>query len=138
VEGRRRRLREARLLRRRPGDWTFARYPLDAVLTSTDWVGLSEITLLPGAGSKVAIERVNAIATGARVKRVCGDRVEPRGVRLPCDGRVGEADEVQLPGERVVTLPRSYLDRKTGSPWVFGGEIRRSAGAGGGVWSGRR
>lgn len=61
-------------------EWTFARYPLDAVMSPAGgFVGLSEITLLPGGGSQVAIvERDNAIATDARVKRIYGvDLADP-------------------------------------------------------------
>jgi hypothetical protein len=52
--------------------WTFARYPLDPVESpSGGWIGLSELTLLPGGGQRAAIvERDDRIALDARVKRV--------------------------------------------------------------------
>ena len=59
-------------------EWTFARYPLDAVESpSGGFVGLSEITLLPGGGARVAIvERDDRIQGDARIKRVYGVDLE--------------------------------------------------------------
>jgi hypothetical protein len=53
------------------GAWTFVRYPLDALASPPDgaWVGLSEITLLPG-GRFAIIERDNQLGTNARIKRI--------------------------------------------------------------------
>ncbi|NLT07013.1 MAG: esterase-like activity of phytase family protein, partial [Solirubrobacterales bacterium] len=61
------------------GEWTFARYPLDAVASpAADWVGLSEITLLPDGHSVAIVERDNAIAGGARQKLIYGvDLADP-------------------------------------------------------------
>jgi sugar lactone lactonase YvrE len=52
------------------GVWTFAHYPLDpATSPNGGWVGLSELTLLPG-GKLAIVERDNQIALDARIKRV--------------------------------------------------------------------
>ena len=61
------------------GRWTFARYPLDAVESpSGGWVGLSELTLLPGGDHVAIVERDDRIALDARVKRVYGvDLADP-------------------------------------------------------------
>lgn len=53
------------------GTWTFARYPLDPKPAAADWVGLSEISLLPGPGKKVAIiERDNQLGPLAELKKL--------------------------------------------------------------------
>jgi hypothetical protein len=52
-------------------EWTFASYPLDPVASPAGgWVGLSEITLLPGGRHVAIVERDDRIALDARVKRV--------------------------------------------------------------------
>lgn len=51
-------------------EWTFALYPLDAPTSPNGgWVGLSELTLLPG-GTFAVVERDNQIATNARIKKL--------------------------------------------------------------------
>jgi Esterase-like activity of phytase len=50
--------------------WTFASYPLDPVSSPNGgWVGLSEITALPG-GTFAIVERDNQIGLNARIKRI--------------------------------------------------------------------
>lgn len=49
------------------GEWTFVRYTKTPA--ATGWVGLSEITLLPGGGFAV-IERDNQLGPAAAVKQV--------------------------------------------------------------------
>jgi hypothetical protein len=68
------------------GTWTFGRYLLDPGETpaADGWVGLSEVTLLPG-GRLAIVERDNQLGQEARIKRVYG--VDPAAVTLVPHGQ---------------------------------------------------
>lgn len=60
------------------GEWSFAHYPLGPVESpSGGWVGLSELTLLPGGETFAVVERDNQAGLEARVKRVYGVDLDP-------------------------------------------------------------
>jgi hypothetical protein len=62
------------------GEWTFAAYPLDAPESSAGgWVGLSEITVVPGVGVAI-VERDNQLGEEAAIKRVYG--IDPASVEF--------------------------------------------------------
>ena len=62
------------------GEWAFAAYPLDAPESlAGGWVGLSEITVVPGVGV-VVVERDNQLGQEAAVKRVYG--IDPGSVEF--------------------------------------------------------
>lgn len=53
------------------GEWSFVRYPLDpGASPAGGWVGLSEITALPGERNALIVERDNQIGAQARVKKL--------------------------------------------------------------------
>jgi hypothetical protein len=62
------------------GEWTFAAYPLDAPESPAGgWVGLSEITVVPGVGVAI-VERDNQLGEMAAIKRVYG--IDPTSVEF--------------------------------------------------------
>lgn len=109
------------------GEWTFARYPLDAVASpGGGWVGLSEITLMPDGKTVAIVERDNQLGGQARIKRIYGvDVSDPSVTWKPFDqplDTVSKSLLVDVLGEldrRSITVP----DKLEGVGITAGGEV---------------